>query len=107
MINENDNLANDIQIKPIVRKIRKKFNPIKIILFGSWAHGTPGKGSDIDLLIVMNTDVPVKHQAFMIRREISSSIPVDIIVRTPMQIDERIRMGDTFIKKAYEKGVEL
>ena len=101
------NIKSPADIKYIANKIKEKFNPLKVILFGSRALETFTKDSDIDLLIVMNTDLPVRQQAFIIRREILSIIPVDIIVRTPAQIEDRIKMGDMFIKKAYEKCVEL
>jgi hypothetical protein len=55
----------------------------------------------------MNTSLPVKEQAFLIRREITSSMPLDVIVRTPEQVEERLKLGDFFIKKIMEKGVDL
>jgi len=42
-------------IKDMAEFIKKKFNPQKIMLFGSYAYGSPSSESDIDLLIVMNT----------------------------------------------------
>ena len=107
MANEIIKDVDNIQIRNLAQEIKKKFNPRKVILFGSRAYGNPSKESDIDFLIVMETDLSVKQQAFLIRREISSSVPVDIIVRTPAQVNERIKIGDTFIKTAYETGIEL
>jgi hypothetical protein len=43
-------------ISEIVEKIKKEYNPPKIILFGSYAYGTPTKGSDIYLFIVKDAD---------------------------------------------------
>ncbi len=40
----------------IVEKLKNEYKPLKIILFGSYAYGTPGKDSDIDLLILKNTE---------------------------------------------------
>jgi predicted nucleotidyltransferase len=97
-------------ISEIARTIKEKFNPRRVILFGSYAYGVPatkGSGNDIDLFVIMNTSLPVKKQAFLIRREITSSIPLDVIVRTPEQVEERLKLGDFFIKKIMEKGVDL
>ncbi len=94
-------------IQILANKIKEKFRPQKIILFGSYAYGKPEKGSDIDLLVIMDTDISVREQAFLIRKELESIVPVDIIVRTPKQIEERISLGDFFIKKILEKGIPL
>jgi CRISPR-associated endonuclease Cas3-HD len=99
--------VDNLQIRMISEEIRKKFNPQKIILFGSYAYGNPTRNSDIDLFIIMDTKLPVRKQAFLIRKEIKSYIPVDIIVRTPEQVEERIKMGDFFIKHIIQKGIYL
>ena len=94
-------------IRELSQTIKGKFNPHRIILFGSYGYGAPTEGSDIDLLVIMDTPIPVKKQAFLIRRELKSSVPVDVIVRTPQQVEERLRLGDFFVKKIMEQGVEL
>lgn len=96
-----------LQIRAIAKKIKEKFNPQKIIIFGSYAYGVPKKGSDIDLLVIMDTNIPVRKQAALIRYELNDTIPIDIIVRTPQQIEERIKMGDFFIKKILRDGKVL
>ncbi len=95
------------EILTLAEEIRRKFNPEKIILFGSYAYGTPRENSDVDLLIIMNTNLSVKEQAFLIRRELKTSIPIDILVKTPKEIEERLKLGDFFIKKAIEEGIIL
>jgi uncharacterized protein len=97
----------NVQIRTLTKTIKEKFNPQRIILFGSHGYGTPTAGSDIDLFVIMNTSLPVKRQAFLIRRELKSSVPVDVIVRTPEQVEERLKLGDFFVKKVMEQGVEL
>jgi predicted nucleotidyltransferase len=97
----------NVQIRTLTKTIKEKFNPQRIILFGSHGYGAPTAGSDIDLFVIMDTPIPVKRQAFLIRRELRSSIPLDIIVRTPEQVEERLKLGDFFVKKVMEQGVEL
>lgn len=107
MVENIKNYVDNLQIRMIAEKIKKEFNPQKIILFGSYAYGVPKRSSDLDLFIIMDTDIPVRKQAFLIRRELGSSIPIDIIVRTPRQVEERVRLGDFFIKQILQKGVPL
>ena len=102
-----ENCVNDHLIEKISEEIKKKFNPQKINLFGSYAYGNPTRSSDIDLFIIIDTKLPVRKQAFLIRKEIKSSVPIDIIVRTPEQVEERIKMGDFFIKQIIQKGIYL
>lgn len=94
-------------ISSITERIKEKYHPEKIILFGSFAYGKPKKNSDIDLLVIKDTNISTLKQAFLIRRELRESIPIDIIVRTPRQIRERIKLGDFFIKRIMHKGIVL
>jgi len=99
--------ADNLQIRSFAKKIKEKFNPQKIILFGSYAYGIPKRSSDLDLLIIMDTNIPVRKQAFLIRRELKESIPIDVIVRTPQQVEERVKLGDFFIKQIIQKGIPI
>ncbi len=108
MLNGIENKGNlRIELMALVKKIRKKFNPQKIILFGSYAYGKPKKNSDIDLFIIMDTNISTRKQASLIRSELGDSIPIDIIVRTPQEVEERVKLGDFFIKQIIQKGTPL
>jgi len=107
MVEKIKKYTDNLQIRLIAEKIKEKFNPKRIILFGSYAYGVPKKGSDLDLFVIMETNIPVRKQAFLIRRELKGTIPIDIIVRTPQQVEERIKLGDFFIKQVIQKGVAL
>src|SRR5262245_62044889 len=75
------------------RQIAKQFRPEKIILFGSYAYGEPHQDSDVDLLVVM----PARDhhsQAVKIRLAITVPFPVDLLVRTPKRLRERLEIGD-------------
>jgi predicted nucleotidyltransferase len=51
-------------IRKFAREVAKRFDPDKIILFGSYAYGTPHEDSDVDILVVMparnTTDTAIK-----------------------------------------------
>ena len=94
-------------IKKFVEEIVKKFQPEKIILFGSYGYGRPDEESDVDLFVIMNTKKSSIAQEVEIRMEIERSFPLDLIVMTPEEIEKRIKQGDTFIQTILEKGEVL
>ncbi len=96
----------DVQehIKRLCKVIVDSFKPQKIILFGSYAYGTPTFDSDIDLLVIMPFDGRIHEQAVKIRRVLDSSMPLDLLVRTPEQVRERVDMEDFFMREIVEQG---
>ena len=92
-------------IDDVVRRIAEKFDPERIILFGSYAYGKPNPYSDVDLLIVMNTNERPRAKQIEISRALSPHpFGMDILVRTPQQIKERIPRGDYFLREIVAKG---
>ena len=72
------------QIARMVKRIVERFDPEKIILFGSQARGDAGPDSDVDLLVVMDVKGCRFEQGLKIHGALSGiSVPVDIIVTTP------------------------
>jgi len=92
------------QIEELSNRIATRFHPEKIVLFGSYASGQPTEDSDVDLLVVMPFSGRSVDQAVEIRMETRSSFPVDLIVRTPEAVLERLRLGDTFISGILNAG---
>ena len=92
------------KIKQVCDLIVEKFNPQKIILFGSFAWGKPNKDSDVDLMIVKNSKRNSFLRQLSVRRIIKGVIPVDILVYTPKEIKNRLNIGDFFIKDIIQKG---
>ena len=95
-------------IQAVVDLIAENFEPDKIILFGSHAYGNPQPWSDVDLLVVMDTE----QHPVAISQEILKSLPafffsVDIIVRSAETIHSRAQMGDAFMEEITEKGKVL
>ena len=94
-------------IDEVVRQIAEKFHLQKIILFGSYARGNPRPESDVDLLVVMNTSLKESEQALQIRRHLGVMFGMDLIVRTPKRLAERVEMGDWFLKDVLKEGKVL
>lgn len=91
-------------IQAYVDEVARRFLPEKIVLFGSHANGKPTPDSDVDLLIVMNSDRDVVEQAVEIRRAVPRSFPIDILVRTPEELRWRLDEGDCFTRDLMNTG---
>ena len=92
-------------LKEAVDRIIKRFNPEKIILFGSYAYGKPTMDSDIDLMIVMDTDEKPHKRAVLIRKALKDiGIPKDIIVKTPEEFKRFKDIVGTVIYPVAHKG---
>lgn len=92
------------ELKGITQKVAKRYKPEKIYLFGSFAWGKPNYDSDVDLLIIKKTKKDFLQRNFAVRKIIDGVIPVDILVRTPKEIEKRLSLGDLFYQNIIEKG---
>jgi predicted nucleotidyltransferase len=95
------------QIKDVGRQIAERFSPERVILFGSYADGEPTQDSDVDLLVVMPAKGSPADQSVEIRLAVSSSFPMDVLVRTPEKVRERLAMGDPFMRRIMGRGKVL
>ena len=91
-------------IKQLCERIAEHYQPEKIILFGSHAYGQPTPESDVDLLVMMDFEGSPIQQAIKISRKLGLVTPVDLLVRTPAQVDERLRIEDQFMREIVERG---
>lgn len=88
--------------------IVREFAPLQVILFGSYAYGTPSEDSDVDLLIVMEIpESETRRQAVEIRQRIPRRFPMDLLVRSPEEIAYRTSYNDWFLREITEKGEVL
>jgi predicted nucleotidyltransferase len=92
------------QIEELTRRIVEEFRPQRVLLFGSYARGTPNADSDVDLLVVLPQATNPHEASVQIRLRTRPTFPVDLLVRTPEKIRQRIKMGDTFMKDIMENG---
>src|SRR3954465_5449650 len=72
-------------IRRYARAIAEEFQPDKIILFGSYAYGTPNEDSDVDLLVIMPARDP-HAQTVRILYRLAAPFPLDLLVRTPKEM---------------------
>ena len=92
----------------IKRRIVRGFHPRRIVLFGSQARGTAQRGSDIDLLVVMDA-VEGRRQLAASMYAALSGIPVgtDIVVATTADLDRFRGVPGTILGPALEEGRSL
>jgi predicted nucleotidyltransferase len=95
------------QISKIVSDIVRKCSPEKIILFGSHAYGTPTDDSDVDLFIVANMVEVGAERIRVVLRAIEGNVPVDVVVRTPVEVERSLKGRDWFVQEIVQKGKVL
>ena len=95
-----------IQIQNIVDTIVAGFKPEKVVLFGSYAWGKPEKDSDIDLFIIKDDprknirDLAIDLERILLPR----TIPLDLIVYKPSQVEKLLKEKNMFVTKILTKG---
>lgn len=100
-------MVSEHDILNLAKRIADNFEPEQIILFGSHAYGAPTEESDIDLLIVMPFEGRTRAKSLEIWRDVRPRIPVDLLVRTPDEVERQYREWDPLIREAIDKGKVL
>jgi predicted nucleotidyltransferase len=101
----------DSELRRFIDLLVREFDPIKIILFGSLAEGTPRLWSDIDIVVVRETDKNFIERAMEIQRRFDSNVGVDLLVYTPEEFEhmraERLFFQQEILRKGkiiYERA---
>ena len=93
------------QIRRYASQIGKFFRPRQIILFGSHARRQATEDSDVDLLVIMDHDKPRNvEQAIAIRLAMDAPFQIDLLVKRPAEVADRLAMNDMFMKTLIEDG---
>lgn len=98
------------ELEVIVQRIVARYQPQKIILFGSYAYGTPDRDSDIDLLIVKETsEIPFMRRVTVRRicHNPHRHVPFQPLVVTPQEWQQRLELRDPFFEEIDRKGEVL
>src|SRR5512138_1670811 len=83
-----------------IERIVSKLRPEKIILFGSYAYGTPTPDSDVDLLVIMKTKArEIDRYVAVSNLLYPRQFPVDILVKTPREIQAASRQKGNFFMR--------
>jgi len=104
-----DTKVQEIILK-MVERLKRVYQPNKIVLFGSYAYGQPDRDSDIDLLIIKDTpDRPIDRRVAVSRIVFDPKrlVPFEPLVLTPQELQERLASGDLFLEEILTKGEVL
>ncbi len=95
-------------MRPAIQKIVQELDPEKIVLFGSYAYGSPTPNSDVDLLVIMKTEASPKDRSWAVSRLLlPRPFPVDILVKTPLEVKKGLETGDFFLREIMTRGKVL
>lgn len=98
----------DIVLSQIIDKILSGFSPEKIILFSSYAHGTQNKDSDIDLLVIDNSDLPKYKRSASIRLSLRDfRYPFDILVYSENEFEYCKDSTNHILNEISKTGIVL
>jgi predicted nucleotidyltransferase len=99
----------DMPVRVILRfvsDVAERFQPDRVILFGSYAYGTPHADSDVDILVIMPARNEI-DQAVKIQWAIRPAFSLDLVVRTPKNMEWRVKEGDWFLREIVSRGIVL
>ena len=95
-------------IRQAAARIGQRFHPQKVILFGSYARGKPTPESDIDFLIIFPDKKDSAKRYSAISQELEPRpFPMDLLIRSRQEIQDRLRKGDSFIREIVDRGKVL
>jgi predicted nucleotidyltransferase len=101
-------MLNSEQIGQISQRIQERIHPQKIILFGSYAEGKATEDSDVDLMVVADTDLPYVDRYGMVRRVLNDfPASFDIVVKTPLEYRQQKDVKNNIVYFADKYGTVL
>ncbi len=100
-------MVDEHSIRKLCDHIVRDFQPERIILFGSYAHGNPTPDSDVDLLVVLPFEGKNLLKSLEILNLTNPRFPIDLLARRPDDTERRYREGDPLIREALDYGKVL
>lgn len=98
-------MASSEIIQVITQRIAETFHPQQIVLFGSHAAGNATEDSDIDLLVVMESDLPPRKRNIALKRLFPHrNFSLDAFVYTPQEFLQYRDIPGTLIYNAMHFG---
>lgn len=106
MVSNNPQIA--VLLRKMVQRLVERFDPEQVILFGSYARGTAGPDSDIDLLVILPVTGSKRAKQVEMRVALRDfDVPKDVIVATPGEVARRRNIMGTLIQPALHEGKVL
>ncbi|MBM3213100.1 nucleotidyltransferase domain-containing protein [Candidatus Poribacteria bacterium] len=98
------------RIKTIGKRLKEEYYAEEVILFGSYAKDKATKDSDIDIFIIAPTQERFFERMATVRkltRDLCYKFPLEPIVLTRSETNERLQRGDQFVKQIIDDGIRL
>jgi predicted nucleotidyltransferase len=93
------------ELATMIRRLVRRYRPEKIVIFGSAAAGTADADSDIDLLIIKQTEDGYFDRVSKVHRLLDTSQPLDIFVLTPQELEKAVTENRYFVvEEILKKG---
>jgi predicted nucleotidyltransferase len=94
-----------VLLPEVVARLAQALQPEKVILFGSYAYGLPSPDSDVDILVIMHTDASQRDRYLAVSRLLRPRpFPVDILVKTPDEVQKAVHQGDLLVSEIMQRG---
>jgi predicted nucleotidyltransferase len=100
-------MVDEQSIRELCHRIVQEFQPERVILFGSYASGTPTPDSDVDLLVILPFEGKNFRKSLEILNRTNPQFPLDLLARRPDDTERRYREGDPLIREALDHGKVL
>ena len=101
-------MVQDSQIRQVALQLAQAAQASQIILFGSYARGEATEHSDVDLMVVAQTDLPRHKRAVGLYRQFHPyPFGMDIVVYTPQEVEEAKKSALTFVSTVLREGKTL
>ncbi|MEJ5310625.1 MAG: nucleotidyltransferase domain-containing protein [Anaerolineae bacterium] len=98
----------ETHLQKLLDKLLKNLTPEKVVVFGSYAAGTATPQSDIDLLVVWDSDLPRDQRQEIISRALRPrKTPVDILAYTSDEVKQCLTIPHSFVRHILETGKVL
>jgi predicted nucleotidyltransferase len=104
------------ELRQQIKESLAPLHPAKVIVFGSYAHGTPGRDSDIDLIVVLDSEaVPGTYRERMMNRllvrraleAVNRDYALDVLVYTRPEWQRFQEADSAFAREVTREGVEV
>jgi predicted nucleotidyltransferase len=101
-------MISNATVEQMTKRIIDNFAPQKVIVFGSWARGESNADSDLDFLVIMPYSGSKRDLQILIRRNLKDfNVPKDIIVASPIEIEEKRGLNGYIYQAALAEGKVL